>query len=107
LASGWAEGRQDLGKGRCGAYLQEGAEAAKLLPESDDRSRRLLRFELELGDVLYAALGYVTGEGSAAYQRAIAMSGKLGEPDRRSERSTGFSAPISPGPVWQGHRSQR
>jgi hypothetical protein len=74
---------------------RKGGEAAKLLPESDDRSRRLLRFELELGDVLYAALGYVTGEGSAAYQRAIAMSGKLGEPDRRSERSTGFSAPIS------------
>lgn len=61
--------------------FRKGLEAAKLLPESDDRSRRLLRFELELGDVLYAALGYVTGEGSAAYQRAIAMSGKLGEPE--------------------------
>ncbi|MER8645569.1 AAA family ATPase [Mesorhizobium sp. M1252] len=59
--------------------FRKGLEAAKLLPDSDDRSRRLLRFELELGDVLYAALGYVTGEGSAAYQRAIALSGKLGE----------------------------
>ncbi|BCG96538.1 ATP-binding protein [Mesorhizobium sp. 131-2-1] len=61
--------------------FRKGLEAAKLLPESDDRSRRLLRFELELGDVLYAAQGYVTGEGSAAYQRAIALSGKLGEPE--------------------------
>ncbi|WP_143748938.1 ATP-binding protein [Mesorhizobium sophorae] len=61
--------------------FRKGLEAAKLLPESDDRSRRLLRFELELGDVLYAALGYVTGEGSAAYQRAIELSGKLGEPE--------------------------
>src|SRR5262249_4765058 len=51
--------------------FRKGLEAAKLLPDSDDRSRRLLRFELELGDVLYTALGYVTGEGSAAYQRAI------------------------------------
>ncbi|RWD93873.1 adenylate/guanylate cyclase domain-containing protein [Mesorhizobium sp.] len=61
--------------------FRKGLEAAKLLAESDDRSRRLLRFELELGDVLYAAQGYVTGEGSAAYQRAIALSGKLGEPE--------------------------
>jgi class 3 adenylate cyclase/tetratricopeptide (TPR) repeat protein len=61
--------------------FRKGLEAAKLLPESDDRDRRLLRFELELGDVLYAALGYVTGEGSAAYQRAIALSRKLGEPE--------------------------
>ncbi|CAN7407267.1 ATP-binding protein [Mesorhizobium caraganae] len=59
--------------------FRKGLEAAKLLPDSDDRSRRLLRFELELGDVLYTALGYVTGEGSAAYQRAIVLSGKLGE----------------------------
>jgi tetratricopeptide (TPR) repeat protein len=59
--------------------FRKGLEAAKLLPDSDDRSRRLLRFELELGDVLYAALGYVTGEGSAAYQRAIVLSAKLGE----------------------------
>jgi len=61
--------------------LRKGLEAAKRLPESDDRSRRLLRFELELGDVLYTALGYVTGEGSAAYQQAIALSEKLGDPD--------------------------
>ncbi|MDX8434674.1 adenylate/guanylate cyclase domain-containing protein [Mesorhizobium abyssinicae] len=61
--------------------FRKGLEAAKLLPDSDDRSRKLLRFELELGDVLYAAQGYVTGEGSAAYQRAIALSGKLGEPE--------------------------
>jgi len=61
--------------------FRKGLESAKLLQESDDRSRRLLRFELELGDVLYAALGYVTGEGSAAYQRAIAISARLGEPE--------------------------
>lgn len=61
--------------------FRKGLDAAKLLPDSDDRSRRLLRFELELGDVLYAALGYVTGEGSAAYQQAIALSEKLGEPE--------------------------
>lgn len=61
--------------------LRKGLEAARSLPDSTDRDRRLLRFELELGDVLYTALGYVTGEGSAAYQEAIALSEKLGDPE--------------------------
>src|SRR4029079_19024898 len=51
-----------------------GIAAAMMLPESEARRRRLLRLELERGDVLYAAFGYVTGEGSAAYHRAIQLS---------------------------------
>ena len=55
----------------------KGIEVAKLLPASLERSRRILRLELERGDVLYAAFGYVTGEGSAAYHRAIRLSEEL------------------------------
>ncbi len=63
--------------------FRKGLEAAKSLPDSVDRDRRMLRFELELGDVLYAAMGYVTGEGSAAYQQAISLSEKLGDPEAK------------------------
>jgi class 3 adenylate cyclase/tetratricopeptide (TPR) repeat protein len=59
----------------------KGIEAAKLLPDSPDRSRRILRLELERGDVLYAAFGFVTGEGTAAYHRAIGLSEELGDPE--------------------------
>lgn len=55
-------------------------EAANMLPASLERSRRILRLELERGDVLYAAFGYVTGEGSVAYHRAIRLSEELGDP---------------------------
>lgn len=59
--------------------FRKGLDVAKLLPDSFDRNQRILRFKLELGDVLYAAMGYVTGEGSVAYQEAIALSEKLGD----------------------------
>ena len=58
-----------------------GIEAVKALPESAERNRRMLQLELERGDVLYAAFGYVTGEGSAAYHRAIQLSEELGDPE--------------------------
>ena len=58
-----------------------GIEAAKMLPDSPERSRRILRLELERGDVLYAAFGFVTGEGTAAYHRAIQLSEELGDPE--------------------------
>jgi tetratricopeptide (TPR) repeat protein len=59
----------------------KGIEAARMVPDSPERSRRLLRLELERGDVLYAAFGYVTGQGSAAYHRAIQLSEELGDPE--------------------------
>ena len=52
-----------------------------MLPDSPERSRRILRLELERGDVLYAAFGFVTGEGTAAYHRAIGLSEELGDPE--------------------------
>lgn len=61
--------------------FSKGIEAVKMLPESLERSRRILRLELERGDVLYAAFGYVTGEGSAAYHRAIRLSEELEDPE--------------------------
>jgi class 3 adenylate cyclase/tetratricopeptide (TPR) repeat protein len=59
----------------------KGIEAAKMMPDSPERSRRILRLELERGDVLYAAFGFVTGEGTAAYHRAIRLSEELGDPE--------------------------
>lgn len=61
--------------------LGKGIEAAKMLPDSPERSRRILRLELERGDVLYAAFGFLTGEGTAAYHRAIELSEELGDPE--------------------------
>ena len=58
-----------------------GIEAAKMLPESPERRRQILRLELERGDVLYAAFGFVTSEGTAAYRRAIRLSEELGDPE--------------------------
>src|SRR3546814_7292042 len=40
--------------------FRKGIEAARRMPASSARDRRILRLELELGDVLYAAFGYVT-----------------------------------------------
>jgi class 3 adenylate cyclase/tetratricopeptide (TPR) repeat protein len=58
-----------------------GIEAAEKLPDTSERKRRILQLELERGDVLYAAFGYLTGEGNAAYHRAIRLSDELGDPD--------------------------
>jgi tetratricopeptide (TPR) repeat protein len=58
----------------------KGIDAAKMLPDTPERSGRILRLELERGDVLYAAFGYMTREGSAAYHRAIKLSEELGDP---------------------------
>ncbi len=59
----------------------KGIEAAKMLPDTPERNNRILRLELERGDVLYAAFGYMTREGSAAYHRAIRLSEELGDPE--------------------------
>jgi predicted ATPase/class 3 adenylate cyclase len=59
----------------------KGIDAARMLPDSPERGRRILRFELERGDVLYAAFGHVTNEGIAAYHRALRLSEELGDPE--------------------------
>ena len=56
-------------------------ESLKKLPSTAERKRKALQCELERGDVLYAAFGYVTHEGSEAYRRAMILSEELGEPD--------------------------
>ena len=58
-----------------------GIAAAERLPESAERDRQILKLELERGDVLYAALGYVTSEGTEAYNRAIRLSQELNDPE--------------------------
>lgn len=58
-----------------------GLECVKKLPVSAERNRRALQFELERGDVLYAAFGYVTGEGRVAYRNAMNLSEELGDPE--------------------------
>jgi predicted ATPase/class 3 adenylate cyclase len=59
----------------------KGIDAARMLPDSPERGRRILRLELERGDVLYAAFGHVTNEGIAAYHRSIRLSEELGDPE--------------------------
>lgn len=51
-----------------------GIECARRMPQSDVRDRKELTLELERGDVLYAAYGYMTAEGSAAYRNVMRLS---------------------------------
>ena len=53
--------------------FRKGLDCARQLADTPERSSRLIRTELELGDVLYAAYGYVTEDGIAAYHRAVAL----------------------------------
>lgn len=61
--------------------FRKGIDAARMLPDSPERSRQILRLELERGDVLYAAFGHVTNEGIAAYHQSIRLSEELGDPE--------------------------
>src|SRR3546814_17968237 len=51
------------------------------MPAAAARDRRRLRLELERGEVLYGAFGYVTGAGTAAYHRSMELREKLGDPE--------------------------
>ncbi len=68
-------------KTEAAGMFRNGIDAAGMLPHSPERSRTILELELERGDVLYAAFGYVTKEGSAAYHEAIRLSEELGDPE--------------------------
>lgn len=56
-----------------------GIECARRIPQSDVRDRKELTLELERGDVLYAAYGYMTAEGSAAYRNVMRLSEITGD----------------------------
>lgn len=61
--------------------LGKGIEAAEMMLDSPERNRRIVQLELERGDVFYAAYGYVTGEGTKSYHRALRLSEELGDPE--------------------------
>lgn len=58
-----------------------GLRCLERLPASKETDRRKLKLELERGDVLYATFGYVTSEGSAAYEHVMRLSEELEDID--------------------------
>ena len=59
----------------------KGLEAVRTLPPSRERTSSMQRLALELGDVLYAAIGYATSEGTQAYRLALALNEELQDPE--------------------------
>lgn len=59
----------------------KGIECVRRMPPSTTRDSRELTLELERGDVLYAAYGYMTGEGSDAYRNVMRLSEATGDPE--------------------------
>ena len=80
LAAGIRAG-QTWAKVEAANMFAKGLECLDRLPRSVHRDRKELRLELERGDVLYAAYGYVTHEGSAAYRNVMRLGEALGDAD--------------------------
>jgi predicted ATPase len=59
--------------------LTRGLEALQTLPESTERDRRELAFQIAIGTPLIAVRGYVAPETGAAYSRARVLCERLGE----------------------------
>ncbi len=60
-------------------HLTRGLEALKTLPESPERDRRELSFQIALGTPLIAVHGYCAAQTGAAYSRARVLCERLGE----------------------------
>jgi predicted ATPase/class 3 adenylate cyclase len=60
-------------------HLTRGLEALKTLPESPERDRRELSFQIALGTPLIAVHGYSAEQTGAAYSRARVLCERLGE----------------------------
>jgi len=60
-------------------HLTRGLEALKTLPESTERDRRELAFQIALGAPLIAVHGYSAPQTGAAYSRARVLCERLGE----------------------------
>lgn len=76
LAAGIKVGRT-WAKIEAANMFAKGLACLRKLPPSQHRDEKELRLELERGDVLYAARGYVTREGSAAYRNVMKLSETL------------------------------
>jgi predicted ATPase/class 3 adenylate cyclase len=60
-------------------HLTRGLEALRTLPESTERDRRELAFQIALGTPLIAVHGYSAPQTGAAYRRARVLCERLGE----------------------------
>jgi predicted ATPase/class 3 adenylate cyclase len=60
-------------------HLTRGLEALRTLPESPERDRRELAYQIALGTPLIAVHGYSASQTGAAYNRARALCERLGE----------------------------
>ncbi|WP_457588365.1 ATP-binding protein [Ensifer canadensis] len=61
--------------------FSKGIECIRRMPPSRVRDSKELTLELERGDVLYAAYGYMTEEGSDAYRNVMRLSEATGDPE--------------------------
>ncbi|WP_108516550.1 adenylate/guanylate cyclase domain-containing protein [Bradyrhizobium algeriense] len=60
-------------------HLTRGLEALKVLPESPERDRKELEFQIAIGTPLIAVHGYSAAQTGAAYSRARVLCERLGE----------------------------
>ncbi|MBY3270156.1 adenylate/guanylate cyclase domain-containing protein [Rhizobium laguerreae] len=74
LAATWA-------KVEAANMFLKGVECVRRMPASAGRDRKELTLELERGDVLYAAYGYLTQESNTAYRNVMRLSETLGDPE--------------------------
>lgn len=59
----------------------KGIGCVRRMPPSAMRDSKELTLELERGDVLYAAYGYMTEDGSNAYRNVMRLSAAIGNPE--------------------------
>ena len=71
---------QTWAKAEAAQMLSKGIKSAERLPPSTERDQLVLQLELERGDVLSMAFGYLTGQSSDAYHRALQLSEELDDP---------------------------
>jgi len=80
----WLKAGRKLGatwaKVEAANMFAKGIECVRRMPPSTMRDKRELTLELERGDVLYAAYGYMTGDGSEAYRNVMRLSEAIGDP---------------------------
>ena len=75
-------GERDIGRSanlEAIRHLNRGLDALRTLPESAERDRRELAFQIAIGGPLIAAHGYSAPQTGAAYKRARVLCERLGE----------------------------
>ena len=61
------------------AYLNQGLELLQTLPDTDERARQELPFQLSKGEALYVTAGFAAEEAGRVFSRALELCRRLGD----------------------------